>query len=198
METLRQLSDQLGEAIIATLNITDLFDSNSTVSLASSEASRVIGGAALSLPSLHDVVMGFYHAVNWSEPWIQGLMCVHVSLFLLVLFTRRYQTVQIVLWVLTIVLVYLAPYLNVLGREKWPLFSTQDYFDEDGSFLSWMYSFPLLVVSMMTVINMVIESFGLLYKIKRRDYKNRIRAERKDGGQEETGGGGDGERKKTR
>ncbi len=29
-----------------------------------------------------DMVQGFYHAVDWSEPWIIGLGVVHVALFL--------------------------------------------------------------------------------------------------------------------
>ena len=40
---------------------------------------------------------GFYHAVDWSEPWLKGLLAFHVTVWVLAIATRRLNDVQIVL-----------------------------------------------------------------------------------------------------
>ena len=50
--------------------------------LASANANREVG--------FSEMVQGFYHAVNWSEPWIIALLATHVVL----LVVRRPQLIQ--------------------------------------------------------------------------------------------------------
>ena len=40
---------------------------------------------------------GFYHAVDWSEPWLKGLLAFHVTVWVLAVATRKLNDVQIVL-----------------------------------------------------------------------------------------------------
>jgi len=40
---------------------------------------------------------GFYHAVDWSEPWLKGLLAFHVTVWVLAIATRKLNDVQIVL-----------------------------------------------------------------------------------------------------
>ena len=47
--------------------------------------------------SFHADVMGFYHAVDWSERWLLGVAALHVLTWSLVIFTRRSYETQMVL-----------------------------------------------------------------------------------------------------
>jgi hypothetical protein len=40
---------------------------------------------------------GFYHAVDWSEPWLKGLLAFHVTVWVLAIATRKLNDVQIVM-----------------------------------------------------------------------------------------------------
>ena len=41
--------------------------------------------------SFVDDVMGFYHAIDWSERWLLALLCFHLCVWLVVVGTRRHN-----------------------------------------------------------------------------------------------------------
>ena len=49
--------------------------------------------------SIYADVMGFYHAVDWSERWLLGLAAFHVAIWCLAIGTRKTYEVQMVLLV---------------------------------------------------------------------------------------------------
>lgn len=51
--------------------------------------------------SFTSVVLGFYHAVDWSEPWIIGILVFHFCCYLLFLLLRKKDVAQMLLWALT-------------------------------------------------------------------------------------------------
>ena len=59
------------------------------------------GNATQSFESPYDFAMGFIHAVDWRERWIQGLIAAEASLLAVAVLTRKWQTVQCVIFVLT-------------------------------------------------------------------------------------------------
>jgi hypothetical protein len=54
-----------------------------------------------------------------------------------------------------------------MGALHWKQFSTQDYFDPNGIFISALFSFPLLIMTLIILINLVLENVRLLIQVKR-------------------------------
>ena len=85
--------------------------------------------------SLYEDMMGFYHAVDWSEPWLRAVGLFHVLVWAYIICTRRFTEVQMVL--LFVVRAQLLPSraclscverscapLAQLARSTWPSGST--------------------------------------------------------------------------
>ncbi|CAI7845798.1 unnamed protein product, partial [Closterium sp. NIES-53] len=49
-------------------------------------------------PPITDQIQAFIHAVDWTEPWIIGVLSFHAALLLMVLLTRRWQNFQFVVF----------------------------------------------------------------------------------------------------
>ena len=95
--------------------------------------------------SIQDTIIGFFHAVNWSETWILGLLLFHALFFIIACFwTRGNQSVAITLFAIGFPLVALSKYINEYASLHWKSFSTQNYFDRHGVFISIMLSGPIL------------------------------------------------------
>ncbi|KAF3516498.1 hypothetical protein DY000_02060272 [Brassica cretica] len=74
--------------------------------------------------------------------------------------------------------VYFAESLNRLLRKNWKSFSTQNYFDPHGVFLSVIWSGPLLVIAMIILINTLFSLCYLIVKWKRAELRDRARLAR--------------------
>ena len=71
--------------------------------------------------------------------------------------------------------VYFAENLNRELRKNWKSFSTQNYFDSNGVFLSTLWSGPLLVIAMIILINTLFSLCYLIVKWKRAELRHRAR-----------------------
>ena len=118
-------------------------------------------------PSFYSNAMGFYHAVDWKEPWIRAILCFHVILLILAVATRKYSTFQFGLIVAICALIYFAETFNSYGAKNWQTFSTQDYFDQNGVFASVIFSSPLLVLGVGIMLNALYETSQMLVTVKR-------------------------------
>lgn len=122
------------------------------------------GGGAKGVRSGRDItayeaIMGFYHAVTWSDPGVQAILCFHVLYIVActcacLCSTGSNVELQGALFLLTCGLVYAASYINsylsqMEGRvPRWRNFGfTQDYFDKQGVFMAHIYCAPLLLVA---------------------------------------------------
>lgn len=82
------------------------------------------------------------------QPWLVGILSFHVILWLLVIAVRRNNTAQMVVLTATCALVYSSQYANSYAAVHWrALGFTQNYFDEQGVFVSFVFSAPLLVLA---------------------------------------------------
>mmetsp|Transcript_4341 Transcript_4341/g.5800 ORF Transcript_4341/g.5800 Transcript_4341/m.5800 type:complete len:166 (-) Transcript_4341:165-662(-) len=124
-------------------------------------------------------VQEFVHAVDWKESWLIALLFSHVSLLCIIVFTRRNSNVQAVLFFSMLLLIYLAEPLNNLLRTKWELFAAQPYFDKNGLFLSVVFSLPLLVFTLIILVNSLIGMTRLMVKVKRAQLIQKAKAEAK-------------------
>lgn len=125
-----------------------------------------------------DPILSFAHAVDWTEPWLVGLMVFHVTLLVLAIVTRNRSNVQMGLFFSVLVGVYLAERLNSYLHRHWRSFSRQAYFDSHGVFLSTVWSGPLLLVSTLILVNSLLTLTSLMVKWKRAELKHRARIAR--------------------
>lgn len=131
-------------------------------------------------PSLHYVVVGFYHAVQWSEWWIVTLLCTHVVLLALSLGTRKWFSAQVTLWLLLMVATFCTEYINTWARANWQLFATQNYFDAEGFFAVVVYAAPLLLCQLIIVVQTLVSVSSLLITVKRAELRQKSREQEKE------------------
>jgi hypothetical protein len=79
--------------------------------------------------------------------------------------TRHNNTAQIVLFVVLMAAVYLAERLNSLAAAHWERFSTQNYFDKQGVFVSTMWSMPLLLIGVVMLFQSLYNASSLLVQV---------------------------------
>uniref|UniRef100_A0A3B5Q9T5 Transmembrane protein 18 n=1 Tax=Xiphophorus maculatus TaxID=8083 RepID=A0A3B5Q9T5_XIPMA len=100
----------------------------------------------------------FLMSVQWSEPWLIGLIVFHVVCLFLTVVTCRFYRAQICHFLVIVGLVYSAEYLNELAAMNWRSFSNFQYFDSKGMFISLVYSIPLLLNAVIIVVSFQVYS----------------------------------------
>ncbi|XP_015886348.3 uncharacterized protein LOC107421593 [Ziziphus jujuba] len=122
--------------------------------------------------------MGFFHAIDWTEPWLIGLMGFYVVLLLITFSSRKNINFQMCLFFLALGGVYFAERLNRLLSENWKSFASQNYFDPNGLFLSVLWSGPLLVIAIIILINTLFSLCYLIVRWKKAELRHRARLAR--------------------
>ncbi|KAJ1970242.1 hypothetical protein IWQ62_000069 [Dispira parvispora] len=113
----------------------------------------------------------FYQAVHWNQTWLQILLACHVGLATLCFLVRHNETGLMALFFTLSVLILLASPLNALGQRYWPLFSTADYFQPHGHFLSLVYSLPLLALLFVVLLLLIIRVARTMVVVKRQQLR---------------------------
>ena len=129
--------------------------------------------------SFYDSAMGFYHAVNWNQRWLQIFLLGHVVLLIATITTRTRLEIQVGILVFICGCGFLAQPLNGVLHERWQEFADQDYFDENGLFISVVFSGPLLFIGFVQVISLIVHSSSLMIQAKRAQLRQRAAAMKK-------------------
>lgn len=137
---------------------------------------------------------GFLRAVDWRERWLVGLLAGHLALITAAVRLRRRAGAQTGIFLGAAALIYLAEPINSFLEARWESFSSQNYFDRAGLFISVVLSGPLLLCSLLTLVNLLAILAGDLVKLKRMELRHRARELRRGAAAEpgETERGGDG------
>ncbi|XP_070782172.1 transmembrane protein 18 [Enoplosus armatus] len=125
-------------------------------------------------------VWTFLMSVQWSEPWLIGLLVFHVVCLCLTVVTCRYYRAQICHFLLMAGLVYSAEYLNELAAMNWRSFSNFQYFDSKGMFISLVYSIPLLLNTVIIVMVWVYRTFSTMTELKTLQLKRKARRQQRE------------------
>ncbi|XP_058470268.1 transmembrane protein 18 [Solea solea] len=125
-------------------------------------------------------IWSFLMSVQWSEPWLIGLMVSHVVCLFVTVVTCRYYRAQICHFLLMVALVYGAEHLNELAAMNWMSFSNFQYFDSKGMFISLVFSIPLLLNTVIIVMVWVYRTFSTMTELKTLQLKRKARREKRE------------------
>jgi hypothetical protein len=95
----------------------------------------------------------FSAAIDWSENWIRGLLTFHVVLFSVIVYTRKNESVQSVLFIFVCALIFISEQLNTYCALNWQVFAKQNYFDNHGVFAGTLYAGPLLLIALFQLVS---------------------------------------------
>ncbi|XP_059631908.1 uncharacterized protein LOC132274608 [Cornus florida] len=126
----------------------------------------------------YDNFIGFFHAIDWKEPWLICLMLFHIVLLVVTFISRKNVNFQMCLFLLALSGVYLAETVNRLLGDNWKSFAGQNYFDPHGVFLSVLWSGPLLIVAIIILVNILFSLCQLMVRWKRAELRHRARLSR--------------------
>ena len=106
-------------------------------------------------------------SINWTEPFVLGLVVFHVSILALLLASRGRVVVQNAVFLLSVVIVLNAERLNRFLSSHWHLLARENYFDERGAFISLLVSLPLLVNMLVVLLNYAVMFMQTLVVMQR-------------------------------
>ncbi|KAK2825558.1 hypothetical protein Q7C36_019485 [Tachysurus vachellii] len=119
----------------------------------------------------------FLQSIQWSEPWLIGLISFHILCFAFTVFTCRYYRLQIFHFLLMVTMVYSAEYVNEIAAMNWRSFAKFQYFDSKGMFISLVYSVPLLFNTIVIVAVWVRRTFATMTELKTLQLKRKAARE---------------------
>jgi transmembrane protein 18 len=112
----------------------------------------------------------FRSAITWTEPFILCIIAFHIVMFLITIYVSRYNqnlTPRLLVLVCIAFIVRTSEYTNDYARRHWQSFSTQNYFDHHGLFMSIMICGPLLINSFIMLCFFLKEASQLLILVKK-------------------------------
>ena len=121
----------------------------------------------------------FADAVNWEEPFIAGLLSFHIMLLFWIFVVRKNPVLLISSLLSSGVMVLLAETINGYASKYYRHFATQNYFDESGTFLVTVYSFPLVLNMLVALLFLLTHVWSSLVSAKQAQLKSKAQLKKK-------------------
>ncbi|XP_054719941.1 transmembrane protein 18-like [Uloborus diversus] len=122
-------------------------------------------------------LISFLKEIDWTEPWLIGLLVFHTLVTVVTVATRHHGNFQGAFFFTLLMLVFCSSTINELAASNWKYFSRQQYFDSGGMFISIVFSSPILLNCLVMVGHWLWMSGSLMVKVKQAQFKERMRAE---------------------
>ena len=127
--------------------------------------------------------IGFFYAIDWkNDRWISCVLLFHAVAFAFALKWRYWERAQVAMFVVLGSFSFAAERLNGFLSRRWELFSTQNYFDKRGAFVSVIWNAPLMVNLVVILINFLRLTVKEMVKMKKAQMKRRYRDSQKESG----------------
>ncbi|XP_055919179.1 transmembrane protein 18 [Eupeodes corollae] len=117
----------------------------------------------------------FLMSIDWKDPWLIGLVSLHILTTTTALMSRNNTNFQIFLFLILLSIVYFSESINEYAALNWRSFSKQQYFDSNGLFISTVFSIPILLNCMLLISSWLYNSTQLMTKLKTRQLEERAR-----------------------
>ncbi|ALC41449.1 CG30051 [Drosophila busckii] len=121
----------------------------------------------------------FLLSIDWKDPWLIGLILLHVATTSTALLTRNNTNFQVFLFLFLLLVVYFSESINEYAANNWRTFSKQQYFDSNGLFISTVFSIPILLNCMLLIGTWLYNSTQMMATLKTAQLKERARQQRK-------------------
>lgn len=128
-------------------------------------------------------IITYFQSFDWSEPWLYGLFFFYIFLYTSVYITRRNSTIQSFTFMLILLVVYMAEDLNEYLAKNHKQFTSHQYFDSNGLFISIVMSTPLLFASAFIAANWFRLSTELMTQVKTLQIQQRMRKQNRTSGE---------------
>ncbi|XP_017068741.1 transmembrane protein 18 [Drosophila eugracilis] len=119
-------------------------------------------------------------SIDWKDPWLIGLILVHILTTTTALLSRNNTNFQVFLFLVLLMAVYFTESINEFAAQNWSSFSKQQYFDSNGLFISTVFSIPILLNCMLLIGTWLYNSTQLMVTLKTAQLKERVRKERQN------------------
>uniref|UniRef100_A0A1A9WQK2 Transmembrane protein 18 n=1 Tax=Glossina brevipalpis TaxID=37001 RepID=A0A1A9WQK2_9MUSC len=116
--------------------------------------------------------------IDWRDPWLIGLITVHILTTTTTLMTRNNTNFQVFLFLILLSAAYFSESINEYAAFNWRSFSKQQYFDSNGLFISTVFSIPILLNCMLLIGAWLYNSTQMMAKLKTAQLKDKVRKER--------------------
>ncbi|XP_023178485.1 transmembrane protein 18 [Drosophila hydei] len=120
----------------------------------------------------------FLLTIDWKDPWLIGLITLHVLTTSTALLTRNNTNFQVVLFLVLLSVVYFSESINEYAAANWQTFSKQQYFDNNGLFISTVFSIPILLNCMLLIGTWLYNSTQIMVTLKTAQLKEKARREK--------------------
>ncbi|NP_001090050.1 transmembrane protein 18 [Xenopus laevis] len=117
--------------------------------------------------------------IDWTEPWLIGLAAFHILCFIVTYISFKSYPLQICHFLLMVVLVSCAEYINEFAAMHWRAYSKQQYFDSSGMFISLAFSAPLLCNTIIIVVHWVYKTLCVMTELKTLQQKRKESREKR-------------------
>ncbi|KAL6659600.1 hypothetical protein ACP70R_003640 [Stipagrostis hirtigluma subsp. patula] len=126
-----------------------------------------------------DSFLGFFHVVDWKGALVDqhsNVPCNSASGNHHLKEKRQFPTYLVSFNIFSGV--FLAERINTFLGQNWKSFSTQNYFDPQGLFISVIWSGPLLLITILILVNTLVTLCMLIVRWKRAELRHRARQAR--------------------
>lgn len=129
--------------------------------------------------SFVETIYNFIDAIEWEkDKWILYVFGFWLLYSGLLFLTRQRQNIHAVFFVVHLSGVLLAERLNNYLSSKWEQFSSQNYFDSQGVFISVVWSGPILLLSCFMLINWFYQTYLLMIQVKRAQIQRKQKSQK--------------------